>query len=91
VADRLSPFQAAQLAAGVLAARHRGDLHGAEALLASFPDEAGKTRGFCLLAELSLSLVREQTGQTMAELVQELSAHLGQADSSFGSPDSPDR
>ncbi|WP_033341489.1 hypothetical protein [Catenuloplanes japonicus] len=65
-------FQAAQRAAGVIAAKHRGDFAGAEALLASFPDEAGKTRGFCLLAELALSLVRTHTGQSMDELVQEL-------------------
>ncbi|MFI5844753.1 superoxide dismutase [Catenuloplanes sp. NPDC051500] len=65
-------FQAAQRAAGVIAAKHRGDLAGAEALLASFPDEASRTRGFCLLAELSLSLVTSQTGQSMDELVQEL-------------------
>lgn len=89
--DRPSPFEAAQRAAGVLAARHRGDLHGAEALLASFPDEASKTRGFYLLAQLSLSLVCEQTGQTFDELVQELSTHLGQADGSLGPPDAPDR
>lgn len=74
-----SAWTAAQYAAGVLAARHRGDLAGAESLLEEFPDEATKTRGFCVLAELSLSLVRSQTGQSMQELVQELCVHLEQA------------
>lgn len=75
----MPPFEAAQLAAGVLAARHRGDLRDAEALLESFPDQASKTRGFHVLAELALSLVRAQTGQSMDELVQELSVQLAQA------------
>lgn len=74
-----APFEAAQRAAGVIAARHRGDLADAETLLASFPDEAAKTHGFCLLAELALSLVRMQTGQTMDELVRELSLHMAAA------------
>ena len=77
---RFTPWTAAQTAAGVIAARHRGDHADAEALLASFPDEAARTRGFWLLAELSLSLVREATGQSTDELVRELTIHLGQAD-----------
>lgn len=76
----MSPWTAAQLAAGVISARHRGDYRDAEALLESFPDEAAKTRGFCLLAELALSLVRKASGQSMDELVRELSIHLAQAD-----------
>ncbi|GAA0917649.1 superoxide dismutase [Virgisporangium aurantiacum] len=73
-------FGAAQRAAGVIAARHRGDLDGAEALLASFPDDAARARGFCLLAELALALVRAQTGQTMDDLVRELSLHMAAAE-----------
>ena len=76
----MTPFEAAQCAAGVVAARHRGDLSDAESLLASFPDEAAKTRGFHVLAELCLALVRKQTGQTMDELVRELSIRLATAD-----------
>lgn len=76
-----TPWEAAQRAAGVLAARHRGDLSGAEELLESFPDEAAKTRGFCVLADVALALVRAQSGQTMDELVQELSVHLARAGS----------
>ncbi|MFY1650264.1 superoxide dismutase [Solwaraspora sp. WMMB762] len=71
-----SAFVAAQRAAGFIAARQRGDHDGAAALLAEFPDEATRTGGFCLLAELALALVRVQTGQSMDDLVQELSLHL---------------
>ena len=73
-ADPALAFLAAQRAAGVVAAKHRGDFGGAEALLAEMGDSA--TRGFCLLAELALALVRAQTGQSMDDLVQELSLHM---------------
>ena len=53
-----------QRAAGVIAARHRGDLAGAEALLASFDTDQARTLGFYLLAALALGLVRAQTGQS---------------------------
>ncbi|MFJ6199173.1 superoxide dismutase [Micromonospora sp. NPDC092111] len=66
-------FVAVQQAAGVIAAKHRGDLAGAEELLAAIGDPAAQARGFCLLAELALALVRAQTGQSMEELIQELS------------------
>ncbi|MEV6347131.1 superoxide dismutase [Actinoplanes sp. NPDC051851] len=65
-------FLVAQQAAGVIAAKHRGDFPGAEELLVSMGDETTRTRGFCLLAELALSLIRSQTGQSMDELIQEL-------------------
>ncbi|BFU47817.1 superoxide dismutase [Krasilnikovia sp. MM14-A1004] len=72
-------FGLAQQAAGVIAARHRGDLAGADALLAGFPDDAARVHGFVLLAELALALVRAQTGQSMNDLVQELSLHMAAA------------
>lgn len=72
-------FQDAQRAAGVIAAKHRGDLDGAQALLESFADEASRTRGFQLLAELALSILRTQTGESMDELVRELSLHIAAA------------
>ena len=61
-----------QLAAGVIAARQRGDLGGAEALLGEFPSDAERARAFWMLAELALGVLRRQTGQSMDELVQEL-------------------
>lgn len=61
-----------QRAAGVIAARHRGNLAGAEVMLASFDSEQARTLGFYLLADLTLGLVRAQTGQGLDDLVQEL-------------------
>ncbi|MET8907552.1 superoxide dismutase [Micromonospora sp. NPDC004551] len=61
-----------QRAAGVIAARHRGDLAGAEELLASFASEQARTLGFYLLADLALGLVCQQSGQSLDDLVQEL-------------------
>ncbi|MCX4389580.1 superoxide dismutase [Micromonospora peucetia] len=75
-ADPGSALTAAQRAAGVIAAKHRGDLDGAEQLLAMFPDDATRTRGFMFLAELALNLVRTQTGQSMEDLAQELALHI---------------
>ncbi|XVV13971.1 superoxide dismutase [Actinoplanes sp. CA-131856] len=72
-------FLLAQQAAGVVAAKHRGDFAGAEELLTSMGDSQAQARGFCLLAELALSLVRTQTGQSMDELVQELSLLMADA------------
>ncbi|MGW0504076.1 superoxide dismutase [Micromonospora sp. NPDC003241] len=62
-----------QRAAGVIAAKHRGDLDGAEELLAAFSSEQAKTLGFYLLADLSLGLLRTQSGQSLDDLVRELS------------------
>ncbi|WBB92343.1 hypothetical protein [Verrucosispora sp. WMMC514] len=62
-----------QRAAGVIAAKHRGDLGGAEELLAAFGSEQAKTLGFYLLADLSLGLLRAQSGQSLDDLVRELS------------------
>ncbi|RNH93515.1 superoxide dismutase [Micromonospora aurantiaca] len=61
-----------QRAAGVIAARHRGDLAGAETLLASFDTEQARTFGFYLLADLALGLVRAQTGESLDDLVRHL-------------------
>ncbi|WP_238005834.1 superoxide dismutase [Dactylosporangium sp. AC04546] len=71
--------EAVQRAAGVIAARQRGDLDGAEALLTAFPTAAEQARAFCLLAELALGILRSQTGQTMDEVVRELNLLVEQA------------
>jgi Fe-Mn family superoxide dismutase len=70
---------AMQRAAGVLAAKNRGDFVGAEALLDTFASDAECARAFCLLAELALGLVRSASGQSTDELVQELSLLIGAA------------
>ncbi|WP_121156931.1 superoxide dismutase [Micromonospora pisi] len=72
-------FLGAQQAAGVVAAKHRGDFAGAEQLLEAMGDPRAQARGFCLLAELSLALVRAQTGQSMDELIQELTLLMAEA------------
>lgn len=71
-----STAEAAQRAAGVIAATHRGDLAGAEDLLSAFPSDSAKAHAFYLLAELTLGLVRAQTGQSMDDLVRELTLLL---------------
>lgn len=70
---------AAQRAAGVLAAKHRGDSEGVAGLMASFQSEAAMAGGFLLLAELSLGLYREQAHLSMDECIQDLCLHLGAA------------
>ena len=74
-----SAFAGAQRAAGAIAAKHRGDIAGAQELLANFPDEQARTRAFQLLAELALTILRTQSGQSMDDLVQELSLHIATA------------
>lgn len=68
--------EAGQRAGGVVAARHRGDLAGAEALLADFPNDDARTVGFLLVAELSLTLLAHTTGEPMDGLVRELSLNI---------------
>lgn len=46
-----------QRAAAYVAARARGDLEGAESLLASFDNENQRTLAFAALAELSIGLL----------------------------------
>ncbi|MFJ8690914.1 superoxide dismutase [Micromonospora wenchangensis] len=69
-----------QRAAGVIAATHRGDHARAEELLAAFSGEQAITLGFYLLADLALGLVRADTGQSMDELVRELSLLVAHTD-----------
>ncbi|NJP35764.1 superoxide dismutase [Micromonospora thermarum] len=68
-----------QRAAGVIAARRRGDLAGAEELLAAFDSEQARSLGFYLLADLALDLVRAQTGQCLDDLVRELTLLVADA------------
>ncbi|MFC7546889.1 hypothetical protein [Plantactinospora sp. GCM10030261] len=44
-----------------------------EELLGAFPGELARTLGFYLLADLALGLVRASSGQSMDDLVRELS------------------
>ncbi|MCA1674705.1 MAG: hypothetical protein LC799_21765 [Actinobacteria bacterium] len=69
-------LDAAQRAAGLLAARHRGDADGVRTLMASFHDEAALAGGALLLADMALGMLRERSGQSMDECVQHLSVRL---------------
>ncbi|MEV0131762.1 superoxide dismutase [Dactylosporangium sp. NPDC050688] len=78
-AARAGGAEIVQRAAGVIVAKHRGDLAGAEALLGAFTSETEKAGAFYLLAEVALGLVRAQSGQSMDELVRELNLLLERA------------
>ncbi|GAA0221076.1 superoxide dismutase [Cryptosporangium japonicum] len=67
---------AAQRAAGVIAARRRGDDAGAEALLESFPDEGAKAGAFFVLADLAIALLASASNQSTDEVVQDLTILL---------------
>ncbi|MER7474786.1 superoxide dismutase [Micromonospora sp. NPDC000018] len=68
-----------QRAAGIIAARRRGDLAGADELLAAFDSEQARTLGFYLLADLTLGLLATQTGQSLDEVVRELTLFVADA------------
>lgn len=66
----------AQLAVGVLAARQRGDLPGAEALLHEFPTPEARALGFFAVAELCLALLAHHSGEPIQALAQELGLNI---------------
>jgi len=72
----LKLVDAAQRAAGLLAARRREDAPGVSALMATFPDDAVLAGGSLLLADLALGLLCEQSGRTMDESVQHVALRL---------------
>ena len=67
---------AAQRAVGFLAARSRGDHAGAESLLDSFASEQERLLSFCLVAELSMTLLAEPTSDTVDGVSQRISLAL---------------
>lgn len=71
--------EAAQRAAGVVTARSRGDLAGAEALLADFPSESAKAMGFFVLAELALQTLARATGEDLEAVAQQMSLDIADA------------
>lgn len=71
--EELAPVvAAAQRVAGIVAARGRGDAEGARELLCSFADERELAGGALLVAELSLNLLRRQTGESLDACVRDL-------------------
>ena len=79
--ELLHVVDSAQRAAGMLAARHRGDVEDALDLMSSFTDDHDLASGALLLAELTLGLYSTETGRDMDTCVRELSLQM---ESSFG-------
>ena len=78
---------AAQRAAGVLAARHRGDREGAAALMASFEDATTLAGGSLLVAELALGMYQRETGRDMDTCVRTLCVQMESTVSQAGEPE----
>lgn len=74
-AELLALVESAQRAAGILAARHRGDAAGTADLLGSM-DDRSLASGSLLLAELAIGLYRSQTGQSIDACLSELCVQL---------------
>lgn len=65
-----------QRAAGIVAARARGDLAGAQALAAAFTDDAERAHAFLPLTEVSLTIVADGSGRSLDDIAQELSLRI---------------
>jgi hypothetical protein len=74
---------AAQRAAGVIAARHLGDFEGANTLLAGMDDHT-RAAGCLFLADLAVSLLAQATGQDIDVVAGELSLHIAELAPSVG-------
>lgn len=70
--------EAAQQAAAVLAARHRGDPAGVAALMGSFASDRAMAGGLLLLADLTLRLYGEQRKLSTEQCLQELCLQLAE-------------
>jgi len=66
----------AQQVAGVVAARGRGDLDGARALLRAVVTDGDLTGGAVLVAELALGLLARETGEGLDAVVRRLNLEL---------------
>lgn len=66
---------AAQRAAGVISARHRGDLEGASTLLGSLDDRA-RAAGCLFLADLAVALLARAEGRDIGDVAADLSLEL---------------
>lgn len=71
----LAAVESAQAAAGIIAARHRGDLDDADALLGTMSDRQ-KAAGFLLLADLALGLLARCEGRPINEVTADLSLRM---------------
>lgn len=69
---------AAQRVAGMVAARSRGDLDGANALLTDLTD-AQRAAGATMLADIALGLLARIEDRPLSDVAAELSLHLATA------------
>ncbi len=67
--------EAAQAGAGIIAARHRGDLASADTLLDGLSD-ARKAAGFLFLADLAITLLAYYEDRPVDAVAAELSPHI---------------
>jgi hypothetical protein len=74
-ASFLATAEAAQVAAGVIAARHRGDLASASKLLETL-DDRSRAAGFLFLADLAVALLAQGEGRQVDEVAAELSLQI---------------
>jgi hypothetical protein len=77
-ASFLAAAQAAQVGAGIIAARHRGDLASADALLDGLDDRA-RAAGFLFLADIAIAVLAaaedRPVDQVAADLSLQIAAH----------------
>ncbi len=71
----LATAEAAQAGAGVIAARHRGDLASADALLGGLDDRT-KAAGFMFLADLAVALLAHCEERSVDDVAADLSLQI---------------
>ena len=74
-ASFLAAAEAAQTGAGIIAARHLGDLASADALLDGLSD-GRKAAGFLFLADLAIALLAQYEDRPVDAVAAELSLHI---------------
>ncbi len=71
----LATAEAAQAGAGIIAARHRGDLTSVDALLAGLDDRT-KAAGFMFLADLAIALLARSEDRSVDDVAADLSLQI---------------
>ena len=74
-ASFLATAEAAQAGAGIIAARHHGDLASANALLDGL-DDRKKAAGFMFLADLAVSLLARYEERSVDDVAADLSLQI---------------
>jgi len=74
--DVLQAVALAQRAAGVVAARRRGDHTGAGTLIGEFDDAGDRALGFYVLADLAVLLLSQATGRSVEHCLHDLALAL---------------